>query len=571
MRLFILIIYSFLHVSNLAFSQQQTDERKKTKEQKEKERYKLHGNSGNIKKVEVEFNSIKKIFELKDPPKYVGEGGSIEIIIRDFNPFLFNLSISERQGIYQNNQTLNDPKTFGAISFSRSTYDIKDLIINIGKVNIPSSTFVNPSVNRIRARIIAIDAETNSKVANLTTQSINLRSAGNTTDSTTASNAIATLKNDLNNLYAEKFAKEAELDIEVKNSNSESDKLLWYSQKIENLLFSFQKVNKISSFYRTLVNTFNVDGLSYDFIFKRKENNLKAYFPEISLVDETNVSVFFNDLLDGMQRDYSNLSRYYNEVVNSITNADNKRSLQQNFQQIENIYSKISFENYAKLIDFIDKIYLSINSDLFTVRYSTKIIDDDADLIFFEISATPVATEQGIPLQPAKMVFSMPIKGGAKIDLSSGLSFNFGLRNRQYRYEKQSNGNYRVTESRNNSLFQPSVVLMAHLYRRNSLESFRIGPSVGIGISDELRYYLGVSFIIGRKQRMNFCLGAVGGTVDYADESVLNKDLTLSDEELAKPIQLQKPSPFRVGGFFAVTFNLTGNNSIFSQKTTGTK
>ncbi|MGB8190898.1 MAG: hypothetical protein WCF67_03210 [Chitinophagaceae bacterium] len=562
---------TFLCLIIMISIEMKAQETTKSREKKEQDKLAHLGNAGNTKTITVKFNSTNKSFSLLSPPKYVGEGGSIDIVVEDFNPFLFNLTITEKQGIYQSNQTLSDPKTFGPVTFSRSTYDIKDLIINFGKLHLPSSTFSSSTLTDFETEIFKKDAEIRQKNLDIVSKYNQLSTAKNNEDSVKIFEGLNELKTKIGTLTSERQRISDSFDREIKKQKNESDLLLRYTQKVESLLFSFQRINKISSFYRTLVNTSSVDGLAYKFINDRKQNNLASYFPDIDLTKEINISVFFNQILDELQKNYFNLSKYYNEVLESIGNPSNKAALSQNYNELENVYTKINFENYARFIDLIDKIYLSINPDLFTIRYTTRIIDDDADLIYFELNATPVANEQGIPLQPVKVNFSIPIKGGAKIDIASGFSFNFGLYDRKYRYEKQTNGSYRVIKNDNKSLFEPGIVLMAHLYRRNTLSNHRPGLCVGIGVSGAVRYYLGLGWIIGRKQRMNFCAGIVGGQVDYADESVVGKDLFIDEEEITKPIPLQKPAPFRIGGFLGITFNLTGGNLSFSEKATKNK
>ena len=145
--------------------------------------------------------------------------------------------------------------------------------------------------------------------------------------------------------------------------------------------------------------------------------------------------------------------------------------------------------------------------------------------------------------------FAIPITGGVKIDLSTGLFANFGIFDKSYRYEEVSGGKFRVVENDSKNIFVPTLGVLLHLYNRNGLQSQRPNFCLGIGTSDaqRFRYYTGLSWIVGRQQRFVFSGGIVGGQVNYADPSVLDKELTLI-------------------GF---TFNLTGNNASFLQKLNG--
>ena len=533
--------------------------------------------AGNGKSIIIEFNSVNKSFELKSQPKYVGEGGSIDIVIKDFNPFLYNVSIVERQGVYQNNEKLSE-KTTPSLSYSQLNFNIKDLSINTGSVKLARKEFTSKDLENLGKEISAITTQIFNKTMEIGAklsafeQNINSRQTGKTfspEDSSKAEADIIMARRGLDSLKEIKQYKEKQLDWVGRKTLDITDKLILYNNRVESFVRHLKSLNNISAYYRTLMNTVTVDGLDFRFANQRKMENFRAYFPEWDSTKKINISVYLNTLLQNLQDNFIVVSSYYNDISFQYLDDTTKESLKQNFQKIEAIYGGINFENYSRLVDFIDKLYLAINENMFTVSYSTKIIDDDADLIFFEITATPVASiDNGVPLQPSKFNFSIPIKGGAKIDIASGIVFNLGLKDKSYRYEKQTNGNYKVVENNNHSLFNPTVVLMAHLYRRNAIKNHRPNLCFGIGTSDaeRLRYYLGMSWIIGRKQRLNLCGGIVGGQVNYADETVLNKELVLSEEELTKPIPFAKPAPFRIGGFFGITFNLTGSNSAFAQK-----
>ena len=96
----------------------------------------------------------------------------------------------------------------------------------------------------------------------------------------------------------------------------------------------------------------------------------------------------------------------------------------------------------------MERIYLSINKFNYTIGYNTFIISDDADRIQFTIEATPVNNlPVAVPVKPLRCDFAIPITGGVKIDLSTGLFANFGLFDKSYRYEEVSGGKFREIES----------------------------------------------------------------------------------------------------------------------------
>jgi hypothetical protein len=273
-------------------------------------------------------------------------------------------------------------------------------------------------------------------------------------------------------------------------------------------------------------------------------------------------------MLQQTQDDYTNLSKFYNEAVAKIKDAD-RQSLVTNFADVRGVFRQTRFEDYNKFIDYVSKIYSSINDVNFTVVHQCNDVGEDADKVYFAIQLTPLSgLDRSIPVKNVKMSFSLMVRGGVKMDLSPGILFNAGLFDRTYRYIDAGGGKYKVDENKQENTFTPTVGVMLHLYRRNSIKSHRPNFCFGIGTADaqRLRYYTGASWIIGRKQRFNFCAGFVGGQVNRADQSVFDQTLTLTQDQLTKPIQLQTPAPFRVGGFIGFTFNLTGNNATLFQK-----
>ena len=61
-------------------------------------------NQSNGKVINILYNALEQRMYVEDLPKNVGEGGSITITLKNFNPFLYNISIKEKQNTYLSEQ-----------------------------------------------------------------------------------------------------------------------------------------------------------------------------------------------------------------------------------------------------------------------------------------------------------------------------------------------------------------------------------------------------------------------------------------------------------------------------------
>ena len=543
-------------------------------------------NRSNGKIINIWYDALKQKLYVNDLPKYVGEGGSVTIMLKNFNPFLYNISIRERQNTYLSEQKIIENNNI--ISFSQLNFEIKDLYYNSAMITTTSSVYSDTTINAKKNQILTGTNEINIKKNELKELNDLLESAtkaylraidaNNKADSTNFSEEanelvrkIKVANQSIDSKLLHNLNLQNEIDNLVQRSSDANDKILRYNEKIIEFATGLTKINKISSFYRSLINQIYVDGIDKDVIVELKTKLLFDYFPNIK-TDSVGISRYFNDLVQTSQESYGRLNDYFNQAASSITDNVLKKQLTDNYNEIKSLYKTINFENLSKFIDYVERIYLSINKFNYTIGYNTFIISDDADRIQFTIEATPVNNlPVAVPVKPIKFDFAIPILGGAKIDLSTGLFTNFGLFDKSYRYEEISAGKFRVVENDQKNIFIPNLGVLLHLYRRNAMRSHRPNFCLGIGTSDaqRFRYYTGMSWIVGRQQRLVFSGGIVGGQVNYADPSVLDKELTLSQDNLTKPIPLRNPAPFRVGAFIGFTFNLTGNNASFLQKLSG--
>lgn len=531
-------------------------------------------NEHNYKIVRVTFNHLANKLELKNPPRYVGEGGNIKIIIEDVNPFIYNVTIKELQNTFLSQDKLSE--TENTTGFSMLNFDMKDLWLNVATLHPPNTVFstvvkaYSDSIRKIERTIerkkisvdsiYAIQQLRRSQFANDSLFEVD----GITR---TARVDIANAQADLQKLQADYEQVKIAAAAEATSSNNISDRVLQYNQLVTTFSESLLRLNDIVSFYRSLLNQIQVNGSTIAELKAMKRQLLLRYFPDLK--DSIEISPYLNDLLNRTQADYTRLTRYYNDAANFLTGAD-RQNLVTNFAEVRSVFRQMQFDEFARFIDYVSKIYTSINDANFTVVHHCNDVGEDADKIYFAIQLTPLSgLDRSIPVRNINMSFSLMVRGGVKLDLSPGILFNVGLFDKTYRYKATSTTEmYTVEKNKERNVFTPTVAVMLHLYRRNSIRSHRPNFCFGVGTADaqRLRYYAGGSWIVGRKQRFNFCAGFVGGQVNHADESVLDGPVKRTPEQLAAPVPLRNPAPFQVGGFLGFTFNLTGNNTTLFQK-----
>jgi len=94
-------------------------------------------NQSNGKVINILYNALEQRMYVEDLPKNVGEGGSITITLKNFNPFLYNISIKEKQNTYLSEQKIIENNNI--ISFAQLNFEIKDLYYNSGNITTTSS------------------------------------------------------------------------------------------------------------------------------------------------------------------------------------------------------------------------------------------------------------------------------------------------------------------------------------------------------------------------------------------------------------------------------------------------
>lgn len=154
------------------------------------------------------------------------------------------------------------------------------------------------------------------------------------------------------------------------------------------------------------------------------------------------------------------------------------------------------------------------------------------------------------------------VAGGVKIDFSTGFVFNFGRQNffdQKYYYDSVIRNNV-VTDSvvikrsHNNNVTIPSLGAFFHVYSRMS-NSVNYGGMLGASLGSDQRAYfhVGGCILIGKSDRL-----VIGGGVSVANAKTL--DGQYSEGQAMKrslaPTSVPTEIATRIGGYLSVTWNL---------------
>jgi hypothetical protein len=215
-------------------------------------------------------------------------------------------------------------------------------------------------------------------------------------------------------------------------------------------------------------------------------------------------------------------------------------------------------EEYIKLTDQLMLLYQKFSERNFTC--SSLPIVARTDEIFFNVEIVPKAGEEkALNIDTIKFEIPLTVKGGLKIDFSTGVIFSFinSSFDQTYRLEQNTADTNLLTiiENRNRNLFIPSVGAFMHFYPRCT-GTAKFGGVLGLSTDDlnSLRYHLGISLIFGSKNRVILSCGATGNYAKALDsEYVVDQDITKELGLKEVPVE----DVFRLGAFVAFSYNLT--------------
>ena len=228
------------------------------------------------------------------------------------------------------------------------------------------------------------------------------------------------------------------------------------------------------------------------------------------------------------------------------------------YNEVESLKKVSSRDKFEEIFKNINTLYAELrNSDNF--RVISNPVQAEKDFLIFDVEITP---RNDIPklvkLESREFSTTVPIKGGFKIDYSTGLFITKGLHHRAYSTNQspQNNFNSIISENKNNSVAQLSIGALMHISPR-STNNIKPGFTFGLGlITSEIsntNVFIGASAMIGSKEKVIISAGLALANVDY-----LNGKYNLNTEyETASLDTNLTEKVLRAGWFVSLTYNLS--------------
>lgn len=379
-----------------------------------------------------------------------------------------------------------------------------------------------------------------------------------------------TLSKELNSLIQELQTVSIEIETAKSNVASYSLRFERFNNSLNVYKRSLANLNELTELYQRLLACAYSDQSQAD-IERDRDSIMLQLFGKAN-VRRDEILRLAHQRLQAIDTSFMFVSGNYSPVASILTMDKTEKTktliadaekAKEVFDQIAAFHKQISRKPYQDFFLQIVRIYDAINESNFSFTHHTNIISDNADVITYSLIAKPHANlPASLETKPVKFNYNVWVKGGAKIDVSSGLFWNFEVFDSTYRFVSASDSTTRVVGERNDNLFIPSVGLLFELYRRTD-RNVKIGWNVGFSTNAErLNYHTGVSVLIGKSERLNMNFGITGAQVKRAaDQYRGNTLLSVPIGDLPDEVPLQQTSPFRIGYFVGVTYNLHGRRN----------
>ena len=300
--------------------------------------------------------------------------------------------------------------------------------------------------------------------------------------------------------------------------------------KINEIKNAQKILSEAQKFYENLVILVNSDILTNE-ILEIKKEMFKSYIKDY----------------DDKVNDVVNIIKYYSQqilIIDNIKNFINR--IDQNIykNEIDALKKVLSKKNSIDSIYKLAFLYSEINESQFVV-YSF-IPNPESDNIKIKINVVSKKEK----LNKIKIEVPLVMTGGFKVDFSSGM-FISNIVDKKYvnkKDTKSTNTPYKLVSDSDS--FSLGIASFMHAYFRWG-EVLNVSLTLGLGFDQDVQFktMLGLSFILGRKQRFIFTLGgAIGKSKD-----ILEEDKDKETNELIIPNYSNK---FRkLGWFLSVSYN----------------
>ena len=584
-------------------------------------------NSSNTKSIIFDA-ALNKFIE--GPPKNLKQDESLEVIIRNVNLFLFKVILTESQNDQINTEKLSESKfsnsfslenfnvtdvyldlsAFPAGSFKTNSNlrKLTDSYQELERQLILDQNNLNETLNRI-SELEQYDSEkeklnnqkTDENKIEIETKIKELNNKLDIPQNVSIGDVLQSLRNH-NDVILEalksKKIKIARLKNQIEQRTIQIDGIdgarTKFTSDAKKYQDAVQKLNDVIAYYEKLVCILHTNKPLYEIIELKDE--LTNEFISESNLDYGEYYSNGTDLLDVLYKKleklgiaYESLSHSYISVKN-LEDSTSPKGIDNVYTYIKTINASINHDVYRSFFRHIVKIYKLINQENFELRFRTNIVSDNADNIYHFINLIPIdKVPCSLPPQSVSFNYEIKIKNGIKIDSGPSLFANFGVSDNSYRFQSVevitdtiTNSYTKVIKESDQNVIRPTVGFLFNMYLRMSSD---IKPAFNIGLSTDdikrLNYHMGFALLFGQSERISISGGLTVGQVNYVADEYNEKSLETRKDangemisglvlkarsDLPEEVPLMESSPFRLGGYVAFTFNLTGSKN--SEKVT---
>ncbi len=370
-------------------------------------------------------------------------------------------------------------------------------------------------------------------------------------------------------------AKAGEIDIKKEMENLEN--AINRLSKIKNLQVQLEKILLGSESYMHLEfqkkKLFeNFPGLKGDDSPEAVEKKFKQIVKDANLTIKRIKAFIGKDNIDKMKIRKADIEAFVKDKKNRKFLADYYEKLSIYFQNLATYFQMI-FENFSKIFqleklldEFETKGYISRIKQLldnfkpenFSVSLTVPTVDTDE--VQFKVKIKPAEGKKVKVHHQLNGPVVVKVRGGWKIDFSTGIMFVIDAHDRSYRFDDSPDDPEEVIlrEDTLKHSISPVVGPMMHIHLRQIGKlKWTLTFGMGTGKADSLSYYLGLGLMLGSKKRFVISFGAAAAKYDrllpeYRDfvGKVMPKNDDLTPADLVR-------DAYKLRAFVSLTYNIT--------------
>lgn len=240
----------------------------------------------------------------------------------------------------------------------------------------------------------------------------------------------------------------------------------------------------------------------------------------------------------------------------------------------------ISIANYNKIDELSNEIQILYKAfEKYTFKVCEKQFDmSGIDNLKYTTEIKPASGLKNVrPLRKESFDFNVNTYGGIKFDISVGAYFNFGLNDHSYFYEhttlKDTLGAVisdlvKIKKKNDPNQYLPFVGTQLNVYWRLAPAHWGSGFNLGVSTNaSDIRMYLGLIQVFGKKERIVLSGGIVGGKIKTLSGQY--QENTSYDYTAANfPSTPEMVDSYKIGAYVSFTFNLLNRKgrSLFGPK-----